>query len=351
MTTSSGTTTTSRAGTYGTVTGSVTETAYWYTTFTVDPMDMMRFIITNDGGSNILADALFATDSVYSVIGMAYRQDSGCSMSDDGSAVSSCELVFDVVTAEAYANASGTTTCGTDISFGGDNCDPETEAQGVYEAINEMRAQTALWGTYLDSSNGNALISSCTTYQCTADFNEDDSTTTRTYIRGSSNLGTAATAIAAASGLDSLEWVPGLVLAAKDQADYLATQTALSSTGENSSTFAERVATYGTAGSASLEMIQGNTDSAMWVVLDMLIDDTDTTDAGRSALLSSATSQAGVASAANDTFGTVYVTVVDNGYVDNDSTTCEEETVVVEPDTAAGLIVAGTAAFAAALMI
>lgn len=311
----------------------------------------MRLIITNDGGSNILADALFATDSVYTVIGMSYRQDNTCSMSDDGTDVTSCELVLDVVTAEAYANASGTTTCGTDISFGGDNCDPDAEAQAVYEAINAMRSQTALWSTYLDADNGNALISGCTTYQCTADFNEDDSTTTRTYIRGSSNLGDASTAIGAASGLDSLEWVPGLALAAKDQADYLATQSSLTSTGDGGSTFAERVAEYGTAGSATVEMLQGNTDSAMWVVLDMLIDDTDTTDAGRSALLSAATSQAGVMSAENDTFGYVYVTVVDNGYVDNDSTTCEEEVVVVEPDTAAGLLVAGTAAIAAALMI
>jgi len=98
-------------------------------------------------------------------------------------------------------------------------------------------------------------------------------------------------------------------------------------------------------------MIQGNTDSATWVVLDMLIDDTDTLNAGRTALLSSAASQAGVAGAENDTFGTVYVAVVDNGYTEDSSTPCVEETVVVEPDTAAGLIVAGTTALATALII
>lgn len=309
----------------------------------------MRFIITNDGGSNVLSSALFATDTVYTTIGMSYKVDSSCNM--DESTPTSCSLVFDIVVAESYANASGTTTCGTDVSYGGGECDPNTEAQSVYEAINSMRAQTSLWATYIDSASSGALISGCTTYQCDADFNEDGSTSTRTYIRGSANLATAATAINSAGSLDSLEWTAGLVRAAADQAEYLSTQTSLSSTGSGGSTFAERVAVYGTAGSASIEMIQGNTDSADWVVLDMLIDDTDTTDSGRSGLLSSASTQAGVASEANDTFGYVYVTVLDNGYVDDSSTPCAADVVVVEPDTAAGLIVAGTAALATALLI
>lgn len=100
----------------------------------------MRFIITNDGGSNVLSSALFATDTVYTTIGMSYKVDNSCNM--DESTGAACALVFDVVVAESYANASGTAACGTDVSFGGGECDPNTEAQAVYEAINDMRAQT-----------------------------------------------------------------------------------------------------------------------------------------------------------------------------------------------------------------
>lgn len=84
----------------------------------------------------------------------------------------------------------------------------------------------------------------------------------------------------------------------------------------------------------------------------MVIDDLDTSDAGRTALLSSTTSLAGVAGADNDTFTSVYVAVVDSGdWVADSGLTCAVATVVVVPENAAGLIVAGTAAIAAALLV
>lgn len=151
---------------------------------------------------------------------------------------------------------------------------------------------------------------------------------------------------------DAFEWVGGLRRAAKDQADYLATQTALSTTGSGDSTSAERAAVYGTAGSGYTEIIAGSSDSTMWIVLSMLINDLDTTSTApdRGALLSSANTQAGVAVSANDTFTKVIVACIDSDYVEDASFTCTEATVVVTPDAAAGLLVAGTAALAAALL-
>lgn len=156
--------------------------------------------------------------------------------------------------------------------------------------------------------------------------------------------------MADASNGDALIWEPGLYFAAYDLTDHLKDESTLSSTGNKSSTFEERVAEYGTAGNMSTEGIQGVSDSATWVVLDLLIDDLDTSDTFRTALLSSTTSQGGVSAAENDTFGYVYTVVVDNGFVADNNVECEEEEVVVEPDTAAGLFVAGTAAFAVSML-
>jgi hypothetical protein len=82
MTTPNGTTTTSRASANGTVSGSITETAFFYTTYAVDPLDMMRMIIANDTG--VLADAFFSTDAEYLeeylTMGASYALENGCSM-------------------------------------------------------------------------------------------------------------------------------------------------------------------------------------------------------------------------------------------------------------------------------
>lgn len=83
----------------------------------------------------------------------------------------------------------------------------------------------------------------------------------------------------------------------------MSTQSAIGSGGSGGSTFPERVAEYGTAGSLSTEIISGSTDSATWVVLDMIIDDLDSTNAGRTAVLNSSISQAAVGSAASTAFG------------------------------------------------
>jgi len=74
MTTPSGTTTSSRAGANGTVSGSITETAFFYTTYTIDPLDIMRLIISNDSG--VLQSAFFDVTAdylgVYNNMGASY---------------------------------------------------------------------------------------------------------------------------------------------------------------------------------------------------------------------------------------------------------------------------------------
>merc|ERR1712070_228988 len=115
----------------------------------------------------------------------------------------------------------------------------------------------------------------------------------------------------AAGTLDVLAWQPALYFAAKDQATYLETADSLTSEGADGSTFAGRVANYGTAGSLSTEILLARTtDTAQWAVLSMLIDDLDENNTGRTALLSSSATQAGVAGTTNAALGgTVMVTV------------------------------------------
>lgn len=166
----------------------------------------------------------------------------------------------------------------------------------------------------------------------------------------------------------ALEWTPGLYWAAKDQAAVLATATAADSltsvgadpasafTGIVSSSFAERLAVSGVAGTLATEILLAqNTDTADWAVRTMLIDDLDTESKGRTALLSSSATQAGVAGTANATLGTVIVAVVDNTYAATDAEPCAAAAVVVavedEPDMASALLVAGSVALVSALIM
>lgn len=141
LTTATGTTTASRAGANGTVSGLLTEAAYFFATYTLDPVDLMRFIITNDGSANKVGDALFSFDvaykGLYNFIGMSYAVQDGCTMSTTGPVP--CDVVLDVVVAQGYTNASGVAECSTEISYGGGDCDPDAAGQAVFEAINSMR--------------------------------------------------------------------------------------------------------------------------------------------------------------------------------------------------------------------
>lgn len=130
LTTNTGTTTSSRAAAQGTVTGVITETAYFINTYAIDPIDLMRLTISNDGADNKVAAALFDSTSAYAVIGASYAVADGCTM--DYTVPTLCDMVFDIVVAHAFADASSVVTCTTEISYGGGLCDPTTEAAAVY---------------------------------------------------------------------------------------------------------------------------------------------------------------------------------------------------------------------------
>jgi len=56
LTTPTGTTTASRAGAHGTVTGKILEAAYFYEAYSIDATDMMRLLLVNEG-TNALRDS------------------------------------------------------------------------------------------------------------------------------------------------------------------------------------------------------------------------------------------------------------------------------------------------------
>lgn len=176
-------------------------------------------------------------------------------------------------------------------------------------------------------------------------------TSTQALVLMEANVTEAKTAIEAATGLTSLEWVGGLARAAYDQAEYLSTATTLTSTGSGGSTFAERLAVYGTAGNDSIEILNGSDMTTDWVVLWALIDDLDSDHAARVALLSSTIAQAGVMSAASDTFTNVYVMALDSNYANSADFTCEATTTTTEVTGAAGLAAAASVVFASALLM
>lgn len=80
LTAPSGSTTVTRATDSGTVTGLVTEAAYFYETYSSDSNDMLRFIITNDGASGV-RDPLVKKDSTYKAMSAGWGSDSSCTMS------------------------------------------------------------------------------------------------------------------------------------------------------------------------------------------------------------------------------------------------------------------------------
>lgn len=109
LTTNTGTTTSSRAATNGTVSGLITETAFFFQTYSIDPVDFMRFIITNDGSTNYLNTIFDDTSTTYTTMGASYAVDSTCTMNTTGPVL--CDMVFDVVIAAGYTNGSSVAEC------------------------------------------------------------------------------------------------------------------------------------------------------------------------------------------------------------------------------------------------
>jgi hypothetical protein len=136
LTTTNGTTTASRAAANGTVTGTIVESAYFFTTYSLDATDMLNFIITGDGDVT-MRDSLFANTnkSAFTRISAGVASQDGCTMVTGAPSATptACETALIVTLAAAYTNGSGVAACQPTLAFGGGICDPDTFAASVFE--------------------------------------------------------------------------------------------------------------------------------------------------------------------------------------------------------------------------
>ena len=99
LTSSNGTTSASRAQANGTVTGSLVESAYFFSAYSIDATDMLNFIIVNDGSTNPMRDAVFANSNKtkYTKFSGGIAARSGCTVSS--STPTACDHVMIVTVA------------------------------------------------------------------------------------------------------------------------------------------------------------------------------------------------------------------------------------------------------------
>lgn len=278
----SGSTTSSRASLSGKVTGLLTETAYFYQTKSVDAVDLMRFLMVNDGAGNQMRNTMFLKQSsgwnkTFTHTGMAYTVESGCNISS----VQACWVMFTVMASEGYTNNAGVTECQPVINYGGGICTPTTDSASLYEVLNDFRknanskyaAQFTTW--VADSANWSAVDT-----KYTQDWNGTGVTSAKTFISKKAGFGFAATDLSA-DNLVQFEWSPGLYLTAIEHANYLAGQTALTSTGPNGS-FSQRSEFFGTPTANTYEILYKGPETAANSMYSMIVDDLNNSSAGAS---------------------------------------------------------------------
>jgi len=72
-----------------------------------------------------------------------------------------------------------------------------------------------LWAAYLDIAGASGtLLSNVSVMTADADFNGDETSTTATFIRGTSNISSAKAAITTAGNTSALEWQGSMFQAA-----------------------------------------------------------------------------------------------------------------------------------------
>lgn len=274
---------------------------------------MMNFIITNDGSSNPMRDALFtsANKDVYTKFSGSVATRDGCTMATGAPSgtPTACDTVLIVSVAQSYTNAAGVAACQPTINYGGGICDPDTWAKSVFEEMNTMRVEgLTVYKPVLD-----AMALGCSSMTCTYDWNGNGSTSAQTILNEAAGITAAGAAMV--NNLPQYTWVPGMFMAAKDQSTYLATASNVSST-HGTSTLGSRAATYGTAGNTLVEGIYKGDNTARNTVARLLIDDNDATNLTfRNAAVASANAQAGVACGVHTDNQKVCTVVIGEGYV------------------------------------
>jgi len=262
LTTPNGTTTASRAGAHGTVTGKIVEAGYWYDAYSVDATDMMRLLLVSDGSTGNavqLAVLTGAAKSAYKTMSAGWAQQQGCVMlaKQSGTVASTaCTVALIVTAAEGYTNASGVAECQPKISYGGGVCDPDAWGMKVFEQMQSVRAAgAASWATHFTN-----IATGCSNMSCTYAWGPAAAPTAlaagtsvssvETLTSQGAGVTAAATAVRAMGDLaysKGFVWTPGMFQAAKEQTDYLKTSSDASST-HGTSTTASRAAKFGTAG-------------------------------------------------------------------------------------------------------
>jgi len=128
---------------------------------------------------------------------------------------------------------------------------------GVFEKMQDVRLQAkSYWKGQLDVINTSMNI-----LTSTYDYNGDGTTENLTLTKDNCASSASAACNTAGDNLSSLEWSPGLFMAAKEQATYLGSATSISAD-HGSSTTASRLANFGTASSDAKELsIWGDADA------------------------------------------------------------------------------------------
>jgi len=360
LTTPNGTTTASRAGAHGTVTGRIVEAGYWYDTYSVDATDMMRLLLVNDGLSgNAMQAAVLtgAAKATYTHMSAGWASAQGCTMAATQSgttASTACKVALIVTATEGYTNAAGVAVCQPTISYGGGVCDPDAWAMKVFEQMQAVRAG----GRTSASPTLTAISAGCSGMTCTYAWGPASGTAA---MAGDAAVSSAVTLTSQAAGVDAAAaavlamgdlayskgfvWTPGMYQAAKEQTAYLKTSSDAAAA-HGTSSVASRAATYGQAGNDYSEGIYvGAATAENTVALLVIAADAGTTGgAFRTAFVqSAAVAQAGVACAARADGDNVCTAVVGSGYA-----TSSAYAACVTPAAAAAVVPAGALALAAA---
>lgn len=192
------------------------------------------------------------------------------------------------------------------------------------------------------------INSSMNVMTSTYDYNGDGTAEDKTLTKDNAASSTKTAIDAAGNNLSSLEWSPGLFMAAKDQTTFLATASSISSE-HGGSTTASRLAKYGTASSDVRELSVWGDMNAQGVVTLLAIDDLDSSSNFQASMLAAGTKYAGVASAAHASNTMATTVALDTNFVTGSAyTTCVVATVAAAAPTGAAALAAVSSLFALA---
>ena len=255
-----GSTTNSRATTYGTWTGGIVEYMFeidFTTALSAD--DIVQALLISDGDDNAVAREAITT-SAYTTMGASIT------LNGDGD-----KYFVDVVFAKAYDNAATVAECQVTRNFGGDICDPSTFEMNVFINVNTVREDPAAFDTNFDAIIASFVPNDSTSLDSSYDFNGDGSNQDRTFVKKQAGVTSAKSTVNGGSALSPLKWSPGLFLAASDHATDMIDAETVTTDGTDGSTPTTRAAVYGSGPIYEIDSTGDNNE--VNTVMQMLIGD------------------------------------------------------------------------------